>query len=495
MFRLVVLPDFQHYNDIRLGLAQKLFQMPDQQAVLEAQVRWVAENAQRLQVALAVQEGDLTQSNDPREWEVASRAMAPLDAVLPYVLCVGNHDMGYDSKPEAGRFWASNRRDSLLDRYFPPSRFQGNPLYQYGGNLDGSSENYYLLLDTDDESLLVISLEFLPRDEVLDWANDVVRDHRGRQTIVLTHGFLDVRGKRNLRAGAYGIEGNDGPEIWSKFVARHSNIFLLLCGHDYGEARRTDRGIHGNPVHQVLANYQWWEKGGNGWLRLLTFDRAAGVIRFETYSPVLDQYRRTPSSHFEVEFPQRTERRWPCLSYLQRRKLYHFFSLLDADGSGELRVNDLGLIVERFINIKGLHPDNPSCRVLSDELSRFWSLIHAQQSSGSDAITFETFADHWNRVVDFATRTGATDSSLRALSDALFEAIDVNRDGYIGAIEFWLFRKAMGIDHGHMNAFRALDRDKDANVDKNELAAAMAEFFIGDDADAAANELFGPLPT
>ncbi len=352
MFRLVVLPDFQHYNDLRLRLASKLFGMDDQQHVLHAQVQWVAQNAERLGVALVLQEGDLTQSNYQPEWEAASQAMAQLDGVVPYVVCVGNHDMGYEEAPPAGRFWASNRRDSLLSRYFPPERFAADRFpntagYQYGGHYGDGSENYFIRFEADSEVFLVLSLEFLPRDEVLQWANSVIAEHSQCRVIVLTHGFIDVRGRRSLRADAYGISGNDAPEVWTKLIARHANIFLVLCGHDYGEARRTDRGVHGNLVHQVLANYQWWPKGGSGWLRMLTFD--GGSILFETYSPVLDRFRRSPSSHFLLPAPQRTERRWPCLGYLQRRKLYHFFRVLDADGSGDLQRSDFELIADRFI--------------------------------------------------------------------------------------------------------------------------------------------------
>nr|VFJ90507.1 MAG: Calcineurin-like phosphoesterase [Candidatus Kentron sp. LFY] len=303
MFTLFVLPDTQSYCDLRLKWTRKHFCVPDQRHCFYRQIQWILENKDALNAVLIIHAGDLTQSNFEIEWQLGCEAFQVIERHIPYVLCIGNHDQGYDPHPPKGVSAYSNRRDSKIDAYFPPSRFQRNPLYRYGGNFEGSSSNYFVLVTADGMDFMVITLEFMPRDEAIAWADKVIDAYPDHRCIVLTHGFLDTRANRNLHEGSYAIQGNTAQAIWDKFLKRHKNIFLVLCGHDHGEARRTDKGEHGNLVHQVMANYQFFEKGGNGWMRVLHFHPEEDRIQFRTYSPVLNQYRHEPSSEFSLPYP------------------------------------------------------------------------------------------------------------------------------------------------------------------------------------------------
>jgi hypothetical protein len=88
--------------------------------------------------------------------------------------------------------------------------------------------------------------------------------------------------------------------LWQKFVSRHDQIFLVLCGHQPGQAFRTDPNTFDHPVYQVLADYQerwqtakdvdftvaWPQAIGDVWLRLLSFDLGIEPprVRVRTYS-------------------------------------------------------------------------------------------------------------------------------------------------------------------------------------------------------------------
>ena len=78
---------------------------------------------------------------------------------------------------------------------------------------------------------------------------------------------------------------------------------MVLCGHHTGEALRTDVGDHGNPVHQILCDYQHLHNGGESWLRYMIFDPAENEIRIHTYNPVLDKFKSGPSSRFNLAYP------------------------------------------------------------------------------------------------------------------------------------------------------------------------------------------------
>jgi hypothetical protein len=81
----------------------------------------------------------------------------------------------------------------------------------------------------------------------------------------------------------------------------YQNLFLMLCGHNPGEGRRTDV-YNGNTVYTLLADYQSRSNGGNGWLRVLEFDPVADEIRVKSYSPTLDQYETDADSQFTLPY-------------------------------------------------------------------------------------------------------------------------------------------------------------------------------------------------
>ena len=49
---------------------------------------------------------------------------------------------------------------------------------------------------------------------------------------------------------------NSAEDLWRELISAHDQIFLVLCGHHHGVARRTDRNAAGHEVLQLLADYQ-----------------------------------------------------------------------------------------------------------------------------------------------------------------------------------------------------------------------------------------------
>ncbi len=308
-FTLIVLPDTQGYADTRHRETQKHWpDIGDQRTCFFEQTEWIKNNREERNIALAVHVGDITQTEHADEWKIADAAFKTIDPYVPYVLCSGNHDMGYSSDLRK----TGQSRTSQFSTYFPPSRFVDNPIYNPNFGPDkhrhfretGKTENYYLFFQVTRLKFLVISLEFKPADETLAWANEVAKQHADHRVIVVTHAYLTKQGQRT-QADSYPIEGNSGQAIWETFVSRHPNIFLVLSGHA-GESRLTSKGQHGNPVHQIQSDYWYWDlpriKAGSGFLRILTFHPSQNRIDVKTYSPVLDEFLDRPSSQFSLPF-------------------------------------------------------------------------------------------------------------------------------------------------------------------------------------------------
>lgn len=273
-FTVVVLPDTQEYAD----------RYP---AYFERQAEWIVEEREARDIRFVLHEGDVTDDNSDEQWAVADGALGQLDGEVPYAFSLGNHDLG-----EGG---SAADRSSLVDDWFPPERFED--MEGYGGNQSGSSDNSWATFDAAGMSFLVLALEFGPSDETLAWAASVVEEHPDHRVILVTHCYMyhdDTRvGAGNpYSPHSYGIDAlgvNDGDEIWEELVSLHGGFFLVVSGHVTGDGTGylVSDGVEGNPVHQMLANYQQEEQGGRGWLRILEFVPEEDRVEVSTYSPVV----------------------------------------------------------------------------------------------------------------------------------------------------------------------------------------------------------------
>lgn len=295
-FTLIVLPDTQNYADTRIGYAAQHWGHGDLRETFYRQTEWIKENKDRLNIVMVAHVGDLVQTDYDPEWEIASEAFETLDGEVPYILCLGNHDMGYAPGPGATGQSAVSRQ-SRFNEYFGPARFE--PYAWYGGHRGSDNNNYYCLFEAGGMKFLIVSLEFKPTDDMLAWAGDVVRRHRHHRCIVLTHSYL--RGNERIARDNYGVSGHSGQTIWETFVSQHENIFMVLCGHtDIG--RLTSRGRHGNEVHQILSDYQSWQDGGAGYLRIMTFVPGQDRIDVATFSPVRGDTVTTEQNAFSLDY-------------------------------------------------------------------------------------------------------------------------------------------------------------------------------------------------
>jgi hypothetical protein len=313
-FTIVVLPDTQYYCAIREPSAERRWGR-DCREYFPAQTRWIVASRDRLNTVFVVHEGDVTELDYDPEWELAAEAMGELDGVVPYALCVGNHDLGCVPRAFAprGRWKTAANRHSHFAQYFPRGKYTGEPWF--GGSMDNTLVNAYYTFAAAGMPFLIISLEFKPRDEALEWADRVVTAHPDHRVIVLTHAYLnnERRGQKRLERGmdGYDVEGNNGEQMWDRFVSQHANIFMVLCGHvggagrDEAEGRLDSTGRHGNTVYQLLSDYQFWDKGGEGWLRYLTFHPADDRIEVYTYNPVTDRFLDEKISRFTLPYPMR----------------------------------------------------------------------------------------------------------------------------------------------------------------------------------------------
>jgi hypothetical protein len=287
-FSLVYLPDTQVYSA----------EFP---ALFQAQTQWIADNRARFNIQAVLHVGDIVDDNAPEQWANADTAIRILDAAeIPYLLAIGNHD--YDTIGDAGRLATG------FNGAFPPDRYARHAWWRGGFYEPGHSENAYCRLAAAGQDYLLLSLEFGPRQAVIDWAHDILTAHAGYRAIVITHSYLYLDGTRvkdgdahNPKIYPLGPTAHDGEDLWVKLVSRHDNIRWVHSGHHIGgqtTAYRGDSRPGGAAVHQMYANWQLAANGGNGWMQLVTF--APRQARVQTFSPTLDVAQTDASGKFSV---------------------------------------------------------------------------------------------------------------------------------------------------------------------------------------------------
>jgi hypothetical protein len=286
---LAVLPDTQFYSLLYPG-------------IYSAQTGWIAGHAAARHIPYVLHLGDIVNNNTPVEWKHAYESMSLLDGVVPYALSTGNHDYGPSGD--------SSTRDTLLNQFFPFDKQAAMPTFG-GAYQSGNLENTYHLFSAGGRNFVVISLEWGPRDVVIDWANQVMARFPDRDGILITHAYMNNDDRRydwadqahpqDFDPHAYGTPGgvNDGEELWQKLV-RHHHFLITLNGHVLGDgtgylASVTDKG---NTCHQILSNYQFRNLGGEGYMRLMEFLKDGRTVKVYTYSPLYDSYLLDADQNF-----------------------------------------------------------------------------------------------------------------------------------------------------------------------------------------------------
>lgn len=316
-FSMIMVPDPQSY--VKFAANQPLFDL---------QTAWIAQNIDRLNIKAALFTGDMVEQNNKlisaplpneyngdqtsrQQWEAISRGLSRLDGRLPYIACQGNHDLGYI---------AAEYRYSMMPDYIYPERNRTfeKTLVATGPNYEGIHTMENAAFEFHDEAwgkLLVISFEFAPRDEALDWARQLIESERfmNHKVIILTHSFLTNKAER-IVSEKYKLTPRNWPQaVWEKLIYPSKNIYMVLCGHTGTPPKidgveevnfatttscRVDKAADGHQVVQMMFNSQngdgeWNGNGGDCWIRILEFKPDGKTIGVRTFSPLFALSKHT----------------------------------------------------------------------------------------------------------------------------------------------------------------------------------------------------------
>ncbi len=295
-FSFVLIPDTQAYK----GKGTK--STPESQdeltnPIFKSHVQWVEKNIGPQKIAFVSHVGDIVDKNVPEQWELAKEYMDVIHGKVPYGISVGNHDM------------TSKGDSSLFQTYFPKSRFESFDWYAgcYGGSpngpqFSGNNANSYQLFSAGGKDFMFMHLECNAPDDVLEWANGILKKHSDRQAFITSHmgwgpeahpktneEFMTLPKGRMQWSKIHGKRGNTSQQIWEKCYSKHPNLVAVFSGDQSRSQaiRATTAGVEGNMIHEFLQDYMQATREG-GWLRLYRFLPNENKIQVFTFHPVTE---------------------------------------------------------------------------------------------------------------------------------------------------------------------------------------------------------------
>lgn len=263
-------------------------------------MNWIWSQYQQGQsVKCILQVGDVTYENAVSQWKNYYNPTIKIAEKIPYLTCTGNHDYSWDEKSKI-----NDRRSTLINSYAAfPSTVKNIVAYYEEEKI----ENIVVKNEIFGKRYDILVLEFGPRTEVVEWANNYVSSHPERRYILMTHEFLTRDGER-VSSNSYAeaqIRNStwSSPEdIWQKLVKENDNIVCVLCGHNGFSVQLFSENMSGRRVPQILFNLQYQENGGDGWIQLWEFPKQSDSVSVSVYNTIKKEFHSDPSTSFKFRY-------------------------------------------------------------------------------------------------------------------------------------------------------------------------------------------------
>ncbi len=283
-------PEDYDYSFAVLGDIQTLtYNYPEKLSNLYT---WILNNIESQKIKFCVGLGDLTENNAKEEYDLVNAQYERLIGKLPFSIIRGNHDR------EVGAASVVFNQNVTLEKYAS----------QISGSYDSTMLNTYKIQQIGNEKYLFLNLDYVLKDEVLDWANGVILENADCRVIISTHiyfgtgtQYYDIGDGTSLTR--YGAE-NNGQVLWDKVVSQHENVIMVLNGHTPTDNIIVNQktGRNGNTVTEILIDPQTTDANfeGLGLVAMFYFKNNGNDLDIRYYSTEKNAYF-LPSNQISVK--------------------------------------------------------------------------------------------------------------------------------------------------------------------------------------------------
>jgi hypothetical protein len=183
------------------------------------------------------------------------------------------------------------------------------------------------------------------------------------------------------------------------------------------------------------------------------------------------------------------------LSNVQKRKLLKLFSMYDGCNLGTLKISDFEALAQRLADLKGWKLGSANHLSIESKYLFRWNRIRAEiKGKLHHPIDSQVTIEEWLAFHDLVLQDDTYREEVKALSEAVFNAVDVDDSGSLDKKEWENVFRVYSIPVVYVDeTFALIDRDGDGKLSKEELASMIEDFYFNDSPESPANLMFGPL--
>ncbi len=271
--------------------------------------KWIGDNVESENIKHVIAAGDSTDDNTEEQWNRTEAGFAQFWNKVSWSNMPGNHDYVRGAGARDSSKYQTHFGESAINSTAAKQTYSGSYVDSKGLS---TTENSFFRFEVNGVDWMVLQLEYFPRTEVLNWADDILKTYSGDNVILTTHAYLNYMGNGYLGEDETYIHDGDGnanidstEEIWNQ-LKDNANIKMILCGHqicDNGEiTQKNEVNDAGDIVPALMINAQTEDRGSDndptlayfsdqplGMLGIFRFSKDGSKVTLQYYSPEHDK--------------------------------------------------------------------------------------------------------------------------------------------------------------------------------------------------------------
>ncbi|MEB3210054.1 MAG: EF-hand domain-containing protein [Leptolyngbyaceae bacterium] len=184
------------------------------------------------------------------------------------------------------------------------------------------------------------------------------------------------------------------------------------------------------------------------------------------------------------------------VSDIQKRKLLKLFAMYDGANSGTLNINDFESLAQRLAEVRGWKHGSQEYLSIENKYLFRWNRMKSEIKGKlhHKVVDNKVTVDEWIEFHEVVSQDKTYREQIKALSEAVFNAVDVDESGFLDKEEWKTVFRVYNIPVVYVDeSFAVIDRDGNGKLSKDELTSMLEDFYFNDSPDAPANHMFGPL--
>jgi Ca2+-binding EF-hand superfamily protein len=166
----------------------------------------------------------------------------------------------------------------------------------------------------------------------------------------------------------------------------------------------------------------------------------------------------------------------------QKKKHLSVFKCFDSDDSGTIEFADFSAHAHRIKKDQGWSDENEDWKRLIDAKQKAWDEIRKIVDLNNDGqVSVDEWLQFCEKVSQQSQKLGMAPEWMTRIFYAMFQSLDINKDGAIGPEEYDLYLKSLNVKTDSKAAFERVDANGDGAISLDEFEDLLLQWNLSDD--------------